>query len=179
MASQEQTITPTELPNSGTYSIKFGTKKTNPLQRDASSADINAALLAVGLNNLSAVGQMNMAGGITITLTGFGDQHQSTLVEVDTTALQKNAVIVAAPTIKDTIAGQKQIIRPVDIPNSGSYTIQLPTIPVTPPTGDIPFDATDKDINAALIRAGLDELIATGSMTNPTGISINFTGKYA
>ena len=63
------------------------------------------------------------------------------------------------------------MIKPIEKPTSGTYTLKFDNLE----TNSIDFDASDVTINAALAAANINDVVATGQMNDPAGITITFT----
>ena len=57
-------------------------------------------------------------------------------------------------------------------PTGGTYKIKFGP----DETADIPYNASAIDITAALVAAGINDVVATSKMDDPAGITIIFTG---
>lgn len=168
---RNQIITPSVIPQSGAYTISFDGHTTAAIPHNANTVAINAALAAAGLGDVKVNG--DMLTGITIEFTSwFAGKHQP-LVSLDTSWLNVWGTAIPAPALTESMVKQEQIITPVEIPQSGTYTISFDN----KTTWAIPYDADDAIINTALWAANLRDIKATGDML--TNITLEFTGNYA
>ena len=87
MVLQKQIITPTIIPDNGTYTINFNGISTPAIVFNANATDINTILTAAGLGDLKITG--NMLSTMTIEFTGtYAGAHQP-LISIDSSALTK------------------------------------------------------------------------------------------
>lgn len=116
-----QTLSFSEVPDAGTFKLKFGSDSTDPLNYDASAADIQTALRALA-PLASVVVSGDASSGFVILFQGSSSAY--TLGEVTNSTLTASSVAVT-PTVIHTFAPWDTPIKKGDriVDGSKSWTV--------------------------------------------------------
>lgn len=167
----------------GTYTLAFGGAVTGALDFDFTAAEVQAALeglATIGANNVAVTGATPTTSGGVLTVTfqnALGSRDVLALV-ADGASLtgSGSAVAVATATAGAGLANETQVIYANGTVSGGTLTITFDG----EETGDIAFDATPAEVQAALealpnVQPG--DVVVTG--TANVRYILAFGGAYA
>jgi hypothetical protein len=105
--NEQQTITPIEVADDGTFTLSFDNKTTDPIPYDDTEEEINTALNDAGLGDLIVTGTVLEL--MTIEFTGVYAASPQYLIVIDTSLLTINDVPVAQPTVEESVEGEEGV----------------------------------------------------------------------
>ena len=179
--SEVQTLTKTNSPTGGTFTLTFDGEETGTIAWNASAGTIQTALGA--LSNIAA-GDVVCAGGainsapVTVTFGGaWAGQNAPTLV-VDSTSLTnatEPTLTVATTRAGDGTHNEVQTITPANSPTGGTWTITFSG----QTTAALAAAATAQEIQdalSALSNLGPDDVVVTGGPITDGVVTLTFSG---
>lgn len=170
-------------PTGGTFVLTFGGQNTAAIPSNATSAQVQAALVAlstVGAGNLTCAGTALPAGPITMTFAGTLAPGPQPLIGAGTNSLTGGAA--PAPQLATQTAGQAtaavQTLSISNNPNGGSFTLTFGGLATAP----IPFNATSAQVQAALTALapiGAGNVTCSGGPLPGANVIVTFAGQLA
>lgn len=178
-----QTLDLTGTPTAGTFELTFGGQTTAAIPFNATSAQVEAALVAlssVGAGNLTCSGADLPAGPISMTFAGTLAPGPQPLMTVGNNSLTGGTT--PAPQIASQTAGQAtaavQTLAISNNPSAGSFTLTFGGLTTAP----IPFNATSAQVQAALTALaaiGAGNLTCSGGPLPGANVTMTFAGQLA
>ena len=177
--SQVQTLSYTNAPTSGSFTLSFRGDITTSLTHDDTAADIQAALEA-----LPSIGEDNVvcAGGalptaVTVTFAEALASQDLPLLVVDFTGAV-STIVVTETTKGSTGNNEIQTIDLLNSPTGGTFTATFDG----QTTGNIAYNASAATVEAALEALSnitVGDLTTTGGSLPGTPVSVEFGGSLA
>ena len=183
LASDVQTLSLTNNPTTGTFSLTFSGQTTTAQPFDATAAQVQAALTAlsnIGAGNVSCAGGPLPNSNIAITFSGALSSGARTVITAGPGTLT-GATSPQVSTSTTTTGASTAAVQTLSLsgtPTGGAFTLTFGGQTTTA----IPFNATSTQVQAALVALssiGPGNMICAGTALPAGPITMTFAGTLA
>jgi hypothetical protein len=178
-----QTLSVAGVPTGGTFTLSFGGQTTAAIPFNATSAQVQTALVAlssVAAGNVVCAGGPLPATPVTITFAGTLAPGPQQVIAVGTNGLTGGTT--PAPSVANTTPGlavaDVQTVSVSGNPTAGTFTLTFGG----QTTAAIPFNATSAQVQAALVglaAIGTADVVCAGGPLTAASVTITFAGQLA